>query len=542
MKKRMLAFVLAFMMLFSSSAYALAASASDSAGFNADGAAWVRGSEYFNGGTITYGTIELHSGGAYSTVHFAYGRDVNITESGMQTVSGLLAENRFPVISLPYDSQRSDYQSFLVLSPDSTYPVDGLINELERVKAEAAAKAQAEAETALPVVSAGDAQGTTLTPAQAVALLALLNSFGADKAEVSASDILSGSDAVSDTDVVSDADAVSGSDVTSGSDAAEARPGDITALLNLLGTFGSGNAVSGSDVTSASDAAPAPEEEEAEEPEEIEEPEEPVVPEVKNDPAQQRMSEENIDATLATLNAMRSGAGEFKVMPTLEGSLEAAFPAFDFGQPEPVAMIAASVNNVTLSDDSSSARIVVVRQPEYVDIELNGTVFNVLLMSQKNTSYTVDRVRFVASTEGVASGPVIITTATTTTTTAAPTTTTAATTTTTTTATTTTTTAATTAPTTTTAAPTTTTTTTTAAPTTTTTYASGRELPAYVSTQRLELRVRTGPGFDYEVITCIQKGTRLTVLDMSNAEWYKVRLQDGTVGYAYSYYITLSSQ
>ena len=29
----------------------------------------------------------------------------------------------------------------------------------------------------------------------------------------------------------------SGSDVTSGSDTAEARPGDITALLNLLGTF-----------------------------------------------------------------------------------------------------------------------------------------------------------------------------------------------------------------------------------------------------------------------------------------------------------------
>ena len=53
--------------------------------------------------------------------------------------------------------------------------------------------------------------------------------------------------------------------------------------------------------------------------------------------------------------------------------------------------------------------------------------------------------------------------------------------------------------------------------------------------------MRTGPGLSYDVITCIQKGTPVTVLDMSNKDWYRIRLADGTEGYCYSYYITINN-
>ena len=39
------------------------------------------------------------------------------------------------------------------------------------------------------------------------------------------------------------------------------------------------------------------------------------------------------------------------------------------------------------------------------------------------------------------------------------------------------------------------------------------------------------------IIKLLPKGTHLTVLDTSNSEWYMVRLKNGSVGYAYSYYI-----
>ena len=60
---------------------------------------------------------------------------------------------------------------------------------------------------------------------------------------------------------------------------------------------------------------------------------------------------------------------------------------------------------------------------------------------------------------------------------------------------------------------------------------------AYINTRRLPLNIRTGPGLNYMVINVLPRGTRLTVLDTSNSEWYMVRLQNLTVGYAYSYYI-----
>ena len=60
---------------------------------------------------------------------------------------------------------------------------------------------------------------------------------------------------------------------------------------------------------------------------------------------------------------------------------------------------------------------------------------------------------------------------------------------------------------------------------------------AYINTRRLPLNIRTGPGLNYMIITVLPKGTHLSVLDTSNSEWYMVRLKNGSVGYAYSYYI-----
>jgi Predicted solute binding protein len=60
---------------------------------------------------------------------------------------------------------------------------------------------------------------------------------------------------------------------------------------------------------------------------------------------------------------------------------------------------------------------------------------------------------------------------------------------------------------------------------------------AYVNTRRLPLHIRSGPGLNYMIVNLLPKGTHLTVLDTSNSEWYMVRTKNGTVGYAYSYYI-----
>ncbi len=60
---------------------------------------------------------------------------------------------------------------------------------------------------------------------------------------------------------------------------------------------------------------------------------------------------------------------------------------------------------------------------------------------------------------------------------------------------------------------------------------------AYVNTRRLRLNIRSGPGMNYMIINVLPKGTHLTVLDTTNPDWYMVRLKNGSVGYAYSYYI-----
>ena len=45
------------------------------------------------------------------------------------------------------------------------------------------------------------------------------------------------------------------------------------------------------------------------------------------------------------------------------------------------------------------------------------------------------------------------------------------------------------------------------------------------------LNLRSGAGSNYSVVKVMDKNSRVTVLDRSNAQWIKVRMQDGTTGY-----------
>ena len=51
---------------------------------------------------------------------------------------------------------------------------------------------------------------------------------------------------------------------------------------------------------------------------------------------------------------------------------------------------------------------------------------------------------------------------------------------------------------------------------------------------------RTGPGTNYSSKGVISLGTTVTVTDTSNSQWYAVRLSDGSTGYIYAEYISVS--
>jgi|GEM_PF-262123 len=51
---------------------------------------------------------------------------------------------------------------------------------------------------------------------------------------------------------------------------------------------------------------------------------------------------------------------------------------------------------------------------------------------------------------------------------------------------------------------------------------------------------RTGPGTNYSSKGVIPSGTGITVTDTSNSQWYAVRLSDGSTGYIYAEYISVS--
>ncbi len=541
MKKRLLAVVLAFLMLFSLPAVP---------GFaESDNAVWKQSSEYFSGGELQYGTLELRSGGSSTSMRFIYGSKVTLSENTLQDIAFELGSNNFPIMSYPFRRDQMGPQTFFVVMSDDADSIDRLIIALENAAA-----------AATPVVSSGDTVPVTpedLSDEEVSMLLDLVGmlNFSSDEStvsygDVSGTDVISGTD-ISGSDVVSVSDADPVQPITSVDDVTEEDKDKLLSLLGMLGFSGNDSEVSGSDVSgtdvSDSDALAIVTATDIDEPavEDAQIAEDPVIEEpVASDadiPAEEPV-QEFTGSSIENLLALRStGIYALEAMPTLEQSVKAAFPEFFYSEAESIALTPVASSNVTLSADGSSAQVLSVPAAEYVDIELNGKTFTVLLMNQKSTEYIVRRVRIYGNTEG----PVITVTtttepadaaettteatteATTTTTTAAPVTTTTAAATTTNTTTTTTTTAA-------------TTTTTTTVATTTTTYNSGQLVTGYVSTRSKRLRVRKGPGMGFATIAFIPKGTVVTILGMPNDDWYNVRLSDGTEGYCYSGYITLS--
>lgn len=55
------------------------------------------------------------------------------------------------------------------------------------------------------------------------------------------------------------------------------------------------------------------------------------------------------------------------------------------------------------------------------------------------------------------------------------------------------------------------------------------------------VRIRKGPGTEYDIIKELEYNTEVVVLSTSNSAWYQVRLADGTVGYVSSDYISKRS-
>lgn len=58
-----------------------------------------------------------------------------------------------------------------------------------------------------------------------------------------------------------------------------------------------------------------------------------------------------------------------------------------------------------------------------------------------------------------------------------------------------------------------------------------------------DVNLRSGAGMGYSVLTCMSKNTRFTFVDgkLTNSNWYKIKLSNGTTGYIYSSYASASS-
>ena len=247
-------------------------------------------------------------------------------------------------------------------------------------------------------------------------------------------------------------------------------------------------------------------------------------------PAEDDAPAQNVTTSLHTL---LFGAASFEVYSTLEESLAAAFPEFTFASPEAVAFPESlnSVAGVAVDPDGMTAQVTVTPEPEYVEREVFGEVFQVLMVSSVAYRYEIARYDISGAADGAVipektEEPVVSPSDTTAETTASTTTTTATTTTTTTEE-----------------ESTAQTTTTTAAATATTTAANDDDNDGYpcegvVSTKWKRLNVRTGPGLEYKIIEQLDKGTLVTVIDHEDG-WYRIALADGTEGWCTDEYITL---
>ena len=67
-----------------------------------------------------------------------------------------------------------------------------------------------------------------------------------------------------------------------------------------------------------------------------------------------------------------------------------------------------------------------------------------------------------------------------------------------------------------------------------------KEKTATVYNAGTGLNFRTGAGTDYHSIRKLPNGTVVTVLE-ENGKWFKIRIEDGTVGYAYASYLWLNA-
>lgn len=236
-----------------------------------------------------------------------------------------------------------------------------------------------------------------------------------------------------------------------------------------------------------------------------------------------------------SLHSLLFGSASFKACATLEESLEKAFPEFEFNQPEPSALPQELnlISGVALSSDRTVAQVAVLPEPEYVEREVFGETFQVLMVSSVAYSYDVISCNVVGAVDGADipednSQPTVSESdaadATTTTTTATTTTTTTA------------------ATTTTTASEQTTESEPAATATTTTApqeeYEEGYPREGVVSTTWRRLNVRSGPGLNYKVIDRLNIGTKVTVLAHEDG-WYRVQLANGAEGWCTDEYITL---
>lgn len=242
-----------------------------------------------------------------------------------------------------------------------------------------------------------------------------------------------------------------------------------------------------------------------------------------------------------SLHKLLFGSASFEVFPTLESSVRNAFPEFDFAAPEAAVLPddLTYISGVTMPEDRLSAQIAVTPEPEYVEREMFGEVFKVLMVS--NVAYRYDFARFdiVGTTDGavvpekpeepsdtdlpaepeeeeiIPDEPEETTTTTTTTTTVTTSTTTTISTT-----------------------EKVTTTTTTSVPDDDDDHDDDYPRTGVVTTRWKRLNVRTGPGTGYDSIAQIDKGDTVSVVDYKDG-WYKVELFDGTVGWCTAEYITL---
>ncbi len=65
--------------------------------------------------------------------------------------------------------------------------------------------------------------------------------------------------------------------------------------------------------------------------------------------------------------------------------------------------------------------------------------------------------------------------------------------------------------------------------------------PSQYAQTTADVNLRSGAGTGYSVVTVLSSGTLVTVLEVTNSEWVKVRTSGGSVGYLYSEYISYVS-